>query len=137
MNFYEFLQFLNTNWQTSMLIKLKNCSFRTSRFFKIDFTQNLKVRKILRFPLCALSHLRVNIIAFCPDTFHFNYCSTGVIWHHNFQKNFEFFLHHFRIGLQESWIHSLFQMWCGCPSYASDQESFWSSRHYESIQGFT
>ena len=33
-----------------MPLKLKNCSFRTSRFSIIDFIQNLRDRKILKFP---------------------------------------------------------------------------------------
>ena len=49
-DFYEFLHLLkDTIYQINQIQSPKNGSFRTSWFSKIDFTENLTDRKILKF----------------------------------------------------------------------------------------
>ena len=62
-NFHGYLHFLNhqINKIQSQPLKLKNGSFKNSRFPKFDFTQNLRDRKILKFPHCEKRVQIVNL----------------------------------------------------------------------------
>ena len=54
-DFYQFLLFVNVkNEQKIKNQRLKNGIFITSKYSKVDFTENLKDRKILKFPRCAV-----------------------------------------------------------------------------------
>ena len=54
---------------------MRNGSFYTSKFFRIDFTQNLISSKIMKFPHCAFKQLAM--LNGVGNTSSFGFCSFG------------------------------------------------------------
>ena len=65
-DFYEYLHWKAATYQINKIQHPKtgkNNNFRPSRFSKIDFTENLSDRKILKFPHCVIPMLDIVLLS--------------------------------------------------------------------------